>query len=263
MNKVVVVSGASSGIGLSIANLLTQKGYVVYGLARRAPQTEHKFSFISTDVTDDVAIKQAVATILEKEKRVDALINCAGMGISSAIEYTSKEEFQKIFDVNVYGTFALTKALIPALRETKGMIINVGSVAGVLTIPFQTFYSMTKVAISTFSEGLRMELKPFGVRVVTVLPGDTKTGFTAAREKKETSDPGYSKRIEKSVKTMEHDEEHGKDPMTVAKACARMLKKKHPPVAVTVGFKYKLFVFLKRLLPSRWVNAILYSMYGK
>ncbi|MCX5775844.1 MAG: SDR family NAD(P)-dependent oxidoreductase [Firmicutes bacterium] len=260
--KVVVVSGASSGIGLSIANLLTQKGYVVYGLARRTPQGKHEFSFISTDVTDDAAIHQAVATILEKEKRVDALINCAGMGISGAVEYTSKEEFQKIFDVNVYGTFALTKALIPALRETKGMIINIGSVAGVLTIPFQTFYSMTKVAVSTFSEGLRMELKPFGVRVVTVL-GDTKTGFTAAREKQQTTDPGYAKRLEKSVKMMEHDEEHGKDPITVAKVCARLLKKKHPPVAVTVGFKYKLFVFLKRLLPSRLVNTILFVMYGK
>ena len=102
MNKVVVVSGASSGIGLSIANLLTQEGYVVYGLARRTPQGKHKFSFISTDVTDDAAIQKAVTTILQKEKRMDALINCAGMGISGAVEYTSKEEFQKIFDVNVY-----------------------------------------------------------------------------------------------------------------------------------------------------------------
>lgn len=257
------MSGASSGIGLSIADLLTQRGYVIYGLSRRAPQGTHAFSYISTDVTDDAAIQKAVAIILEKEKHVNAIINCAGIGISGAVEYTTKEEFQKIFDVNVYGTFALTRAFIPALRESKGMIINIGSVAGVLTIPFQSFYSMTKAAISTFSEGLRMELKPFGVRVTTVLPGDTKTGFTVAREKKETSDPGYSKRIEKSVKTMERDEEHGKDPITVAKVCARLLKRKHPPVKVTVGLKYKLFVFLKKILPSRLVNAVIYSMYGK
>ena len=263
MNKVVVISGASSGIGLETARYLVAKGYTVYGLARRKPQVALPFSFIPTDISDASSIQEAVSTLLEKETHIDALINCAGMGISGAIQHTSLQDVQKMFDVNLFGAFALTKALIPALRETKGMVINISSVAGVLTVPFQTFYSMSKSALNTFSEGLRMEVKPLGIRVVSVLPGDTKTGFTAAREKTVSTDPAYQKRLEKSLARMEKDEQNGKSPLTVAKAVARLLNRKHPPVKATVGFEYKLFVFLKKILPSRFVNWILFLMYAR
>lgn len=263
MNKVIVISGASSGIGLETARYLAKKGYTVYGLARRKPQGSLPFSMIQTDITDGSSIQNAVSLLLEKETHIDALINCAGMGISGPVQHTNLNEVQKMFDVNLFGTFALTKALIPALRESRGMIINISSVAGVLTVPFQTFYSMSKSALNSFSEGLRMEVKPLGIRVVSVLPGDTKTGFTEAREKVVTTDPAYSKRLETSVRRMEKDEQNGKSPTTVAKACARLLKRKHPPVKVTVGFEYKLFVFLKKILPSRFVNWVLYWMYAK
>ncbi len=263
MNKVVVISGASSGIGLETARYLVAKGYTVYGLARRKPEGVLPFSFISTDISDAASIQSTVNTLLEKETHIDALINCAGMGISGAIQHTSLEDVQKMFNVNLFGAFSLTKALIPALRETKGMVINISSVAGVLTVPFQTFYSMSKSALNTFSEGLRMEVKPLGIRVVSVLPGDTKTGFTAAREKTLSNDPAYQKRLEKSLARMEKDEQNGKSPLTVAKTVARLLKHKHPPVKVTVGFEYKLFIFLKKILPSRFVNWILFLMYAR
>lgn len=263
MNKIVVISGASSGIGLETARYLVAKGYTVYGLARRKPEGVLPFSFISTDISDAASIQSTVNTLLEKETHIDALINCAGMGISGAIQHTSLEDVQKMFNVNLFGAFSLTKALIPALRETKGMVINISSVAGVLTVPFQTFYSMSKSALNTFSEGLRMEVKPLGIRVVSVLPGDTKTGFTAAREKTLSNDPAYQKRLEKSLARMEKDEQNGKSPLTVAKAVARLLKRKHPPVKVTVGFEYKLFIFLKKILPTRFVNWILFLMYAR
>ncbi len=263
MNKVIVISGASSGIGLETALFLNKKGYTVYGLARRKPQGTLPFSLIPTDITDASSIQQAVALLMEKETHIDALINCAGMGISGPVQHTDGKDVQKMFDVNLFGTFALTKALLPSLRETKGMIINISSVAGVLTVPFQTFYSMSKAALISFSEGLRMEVKPLGIRVVSVLPGDTKTGFTGAREKASTNDPAYAKRLEKSILRMEKDEQNGKSPRTVAKACARLLKHKHPPLKVTVGFEYKLFIFLKKILPSRFVNWVLYHMYAK
>ena len=99
--------------------------------------------------------------------------------------------------------------------------------------------------------------------MVSVLPGDTKTGFTAAREKTLSNDPAYQKRLEKSLARMEKDEQNGKSPLTVAKAVARLLKRKHPPVKVTVGFEYKLFIFLKKILPSRFVNWILFLMYAR
>ena len=263
MSKVVVISGASSGIGLETARYLAKQGYTVYGLARHKPQGVLPFSFLMTDISNSASIQETVSSLLEKETHIDALINCAGMGISGAIQHTALEDVQKMFDVNLFGTFALTKALIPALRESKGMILNISSVAGVLTVPFQTFYSMSKSALNTFSEGLRMEVKPLGIRVVSVLPGDTKTGFTAAREHVASTDPAYTKRLEKSLSRMEKDEQNGKSPLSVAKACARLLKRKHPPVKVTVGFDYKLFVFLKKILPTRFVNWILFLMYAQ
>lgn len=263
MNKVVVVSGASSGIGFAIASHLETQGYTVYGLSRTTPKIAFRFNHLVTDVTKEDSIASAVQTILSRESRVDALINCAGMGISGAIEHTSMDSVQKMFDVNLFGMFQLTKTMIPALRESKGMILNVGSVAGVLTIPFQTFYSMSKSAVNAFSEGLRMELKPFGIRVSTILPGDTQTGFTAAREKNQIIDPLYQDRIQRSVSSMEKDEEQGMSPLSVAKVAQRLLKRKHLPVMVAVGLKYKLFVFLKRIVPARFVNYILYQMYGK
>jgi short-subunit dehydrogenase len=151
---------------------------------------------------------------------------------------------------------------IPYLRKTKGRIVNIGSVAGELTIPFQTFYSMTKASVAALSEGLNMELKPFGIKVITVMPGDTKTGFTNNRRKTEVTNELYNDRIQKSISRMEKDEQHGKNPISVSKLIYKVIRKRRPPIKTTVGVDYKFLVFLKRLLPTRFVNYILYKMYA-
>lgn len=263
--RVVVVTGASSGIGLVTAKHLHSLGYVVYGLSRTLPKETVPFAYVTADLASVEAVETAVSTIAQTEKSLYALVNCAGMGISGAAEYATDAEVKKIFDVNVFGLHRLTRALIPLLRsETNSRIVNVSSVAAELVIPFQTFYSMTKAAINAYTEGLRMELRPFGIRVCAVMPGDTKTGFTGAREKSAVqTNVLYGERIVRSVKRMEQDEQKGKDPMTAAKTIARMLKRKKPPLYATVGLEYKVFVFLKRLLPTSLRNFILYSMYGK
>jgi short-subunit dehydrogenase len=259
MKKVVVITGASSGIGKACANYLVDKGYTVYGL-NRTPVESDKIKYLKCDVTDEEQVKKALSEIKED---IYAVINNAGMGISGAIEYASSEDIDRIIAVNIKGVINVCKYAIPRLRITKGKIINIGSVAGELTIPFQTFYSMSKVAVSTFSEGLSMELKPFGIKVTTVLPGDTKSEFSNNRKKTETIDDIYKDRIKRSIERMEKDEHNGKDPLSVAKVIAKVLKKKKPPLKVTVGFTYKLFVFLKRILPVKLVNYILYKMYGE
>ncbi|MCK9471795.1 MAG: SDR family NAD(P)-dependent oxidoreductase [Bacilli bacterium] len=259
MKKVVVITGASSGIGKVCANYLYDKGYKVYGL-NRTPIISEKIEYIKCDVTNEEDVKNAFLNI---EEDIYAVINNAGMGISGAIEYATSEDVSRIIDVNIKGVINVCKYAIPRLRATKGKIINIGSVAGELTIPFQTFYSMSKVAVSTYTEGLRMELKPFGIKATTVLPGDTKSSFSKNRKKTEVVDELYKDRIERSISRMEKDEQSGKDPISVAKVIYKLLKRKNPPVKVTVGFIYKLFVFLKRILPSRLVNYILYKMYGE
>src|SRR5690554_1070096 len=259
MRKVVVITGASSGIGKVCAEYLYDKGYKVYGLNRRVIESD-KIHYLKCDVTNEEAVKLAFDSI---EEDIYAVINNAGIGISGAIEYATSEDVDKIFAVNVKGVVNVCKYAIPRLRKTKGKIINIGSVAGELTIPFQTFYSMTKVAVSTYTEGLAMELRPFGIKATAVLPGDTKSNFVSNRKKTDVVDEVYGERIIRSIAKMEKDEKNGKDPITVARVIHKVLKKKNPPIKVTVGFEYKLFVFLKRLLPQRLVNYILFKMYGE
>jgi len=263
--KVILITGASSGIGFAIASRLHQEGHIVYGVSRNYPKRDYAFHYLLCDITKPAMIDSLVAEISQKEGEIDVLINCAGMGISGAIEETSETQFDKIFNINIKGMFMVTKAFLPLLRtRPNAKIINIGSVAGSLVIPFQAFYSMTKASVAAFSETLRMELKPLGVDVCTILPGDTKTDFTINREKNANSDTSvYSERVSRSVRKMEHDEQHGKSPDSVAKIVSRLIRRKSMPVQVTVGFQYKLFLVLQRLLPKRFVNWAIYQLYGK
>ena len=259
---VAVVTGASSGIGLATAKMLMQKGVKVYGMAHN--DFEANFKYIKCDVTSIEQIKAALQTVFDAEGRIDFLVNCAGMGISGSVESTPENKMRKIFDVNFFGTVNMCKAAIPFMRQNNfGHIVNISSVAGELPIPFQTFYSATKASIESFTAGLSMEVKPFGIKAVCVLPGDTKTGFTQAREKNTTDDKSYGKRINKSVGQMEHDEQHGMTPESVAKVICKALFKKSPKPINAVGFKYKLFLFLSKILPKRFVYKILFDMYAK
>ena len=158
----------------------------------------------------------------------------------------------------------MCKAVVPYMRKNNfGHIVNISSVAGELPIPFQTFYSATKASIESFTAGLSMEVKPFGIKAVCVLPGDTKTGFTAAREKNAADDESYGKRVENSVGQMEKDEQDGMTPESVAKVICKALFKKNPKPINVVGFKYKFFLFLSHILPKRLVYKILYDLYAK
>jgi len=256
--KTIIITGASSGIGLVTGEFLVSKGYKVYGLSR-SKGTSQLINYIACDVTKKEQVEKAFNEVGED---IHAVINNAGIGISGAVEYATSEDIKKIIDVNLIGVVNVCQVAIPYLRKTKGRIVNIGSVAGDLTIPFQTFYSVTKSAVNILTEGLYMELKPFKIKVINVMPGDTKTSFTNNRQKTDVVDDLYQERIKKSIERMEKDEQHGKKPITVSKVIYKMLKKKRPPLKIAVGFEYKLFVFLKRLLPNRLVNYILYKMYA-
>ncbi len=261
-NKVIIITGSSSGIGQVTAEYLA-KDYIVYGLSR-SNTGDKEINHIPCDVTKKDDIKNAFNQVYENEGRIDVIINNAGLGVSGAIEYSTDEELSKIINLNVIGLVNVCKASIPYLRKTKGKIINISSVAGVLTIPFQAYYSMTKASVIVITEALRMELKPFEIKVTSVLPGDTKTNFTKNRDHPVVlEDNIYKDRIARSINKMEKDEQKGVDPIKVSKVIKKVIKKKNPPIKVTVGLDYKLLVFLKRLLPDKFVNYILYKMYAK
>ncbi|HEY8395971.1 MAG TPA: SDR family NAD(P)-dependent oxidoreductase [Bacilli bacterium] len=256
--KTVVITGASSGIGLVTGEYLARKGFKVYGLSRTKGESE-LITYIACDVTDKNQVESAFGMIGED---IDAVINNAGIGIGGAVEYTSAEDLRRIIDVNIIGVVNVCQVALPYLRKTKGRIINIGSVAGDMAIPFQTFYSVTKAGIGIFSEALNIETRPFGVRVTLVLPGDTKTSFTAHRKKELSEDEIYGKRIKNSLEKMEKDEINGMPPVKVSKVIYKVLRKKNPPIRITVGFSYKILVFLKRFVPYRFLNYVLYKMYG-
>ena len=264
MNRTVVVTGASSGIGYAIATRLAANGWTVVGLSRTLPTLPHAFDYVLADLSREADVETAVAErILPRHPRIDALVNCAGMGISGAIEETPVADARRQFDVNLFGAFAITKALLPALREARGRIVNVSSVAAELAIPFQAFYSMSKAALNAFTATLRIELRPLGVQACAVLPGDTATGFTAHREKRAGTTGIYDARVARSLAKMERDERHGMSPDAVAGVVERALNRRRMRAQVAVGFQYKLFLFLKRIVPGRLVEAVLYDWYGK
>ena len=258
---VVVITGGSSGIGLETAKLFAEDNKnSVYVLNRHEVYLDN-INWIKCDVTNSKEIFDAVKEISNKENNhINILINNAGMGISGAIEYHSLEEINKIIDVNLVGLVNVTRAFLPLLGKGD-KIINISSVAGPISIPYQTMYSVTKAGVLAFSNGLRNELRPLGIKVTSVLPGDTKTGFTASREK--SVDNGrYGDRIEKSVSKMEKDESSGVPACKVAKKILKVSKKKNPNTYYVVGLSYRLLVYLSRILPKRFVNWIIFKIYG-
>lgn len=262
MNKVVIITGGSSGIGYATANHFSQKNYIVYEFSRKGISRDG-VKHLTCDVTKEDECISAVEYVINESKRIDIIINNAGFGISGAIEFTDMESAKRLFDVNFFGTHNVIKASLKYLKESKGRIINVSSVGGVLYLPFQAFYSASKAATNALTLALRNEVKNYGVSVCAVLPGDVKTGFTKAREKSLDGEKEYGGRIERSVSLMEKDEQGGMTPDFVAKKIYKVGKKKRVKPMYTVGFKYKLFTVLNKILPSRLVNYIVYLIYAR
>ncbi len=265
--KTALVTGASSGIGKAIFSKLIDSGWVVYGTSRKIEKGNVKEVsggfMIHMDVTDESSIDSAYKIIKEKEGGLDALINNAGNGIAGAVEDTSAKEAMWQFDVNYFGMLRTVRAFFDMLMKKEGIIINVSSVAGVLSIPFQGQYSASKAALEAASEALRMEVKPYGVRVCLVEPGDTKTEFTQNRTWSEAAEGSrYEKTMKASIQKMEHDEQNGVSPAKVAEVVWKMMQKKNPPVRKAVGLSYQILIFLKRLLPDKLVLWILGKMYA-
>ncbi|MBO5066529.1 MAG: SDR family oxidoreductase [Clostridia bacterium] len=261
--KVIAITGASSGIGRYTAIALMNMGHIVYDLSRRnIPNGNVKY--IKTDVTDEENVRASIDEIIKNEKRIDVVINCAGYGISGAVEFTRLCDAKRQFDVNFFGMVNVNKAVIPYMRkEGKGLIINISSVAAVTHIPFQTYYSASKAAVESYTCALANELKPFGIFVSAIQPGDICTEFTSARNKSFLGDDVYEGRISRSVEGMEKDEQKGMSPEFAGKYIAKVALKKRPKPIYAIGFSYKAVCLLCKVVPCGWRNKIIGSLYAK
>ena len=260
--KVIVISGASSGIGLATANFFLKNGWVVYGIARKpAEEIKVDFNYYQGDICDSELMQKIAKEIYEKEGQIDILFNNAGFGISGAIEFTEKEKVEKIFDVNTIAQIDMCKIYIPYLRGTKGKIIFTSSVAAPASISFQACYSATKAAIESFALALSKELKKQGIKVACVRPGDTKTGFTEARDKNEQTSEVYGDIIKKKTSNMEKFENRGMQPIAVSKLVYKIANRKNPPLISSVGLGYKFISSILKIVPVRWSNYFIYKFY--
>lgn len=262
-NKVAIVTGGTSGIGRATALALQADGWTVYELSRRAVG-KADVRHIVADITKEETLAAAVAQVMEAEGRIDLVVNNAGFGISGAIEFTTTEEAQRLFDANLFGMVRMNRCVVPIMRrQGGGRIINLSSVAAPVAIPFQAYYSATKAAVNDYTMALANELRPFGVTVCAVQPGDIRTGFTAAREKVIEGDDIYQGRIGRSVARMEHDEQTGMDPAKAGRFIANVAAKQSVKPLYTIGASYKFFVFLVRILPGRALNWLVGLLYAK
>lgn len=262
--KVAIVTGASSGIGKCVAEELVSCGIKVYDFSRRKTAHVPGIEYIATDVTDPKNIDESFNAVLVKEGKTDILINCAGFGISGAIEFTSLEEAKSQFEVNFFGMTNMCRAILPQMRKRgEGRIVNISSVAAPCAIPFQAYYSASKSAINTYTAALANEVKPYGITVTVVQPGDICTGFTEARKKSCAGDEEYGGRVHRSVAKMEDDEKNGMNPGAAAKYIVKIaLKRKVKPI-YTIGFTYKAICVLCKLLPCGFLNYLIYRLYAE
>ena len=269
--KVVLLTGASSGIGQAVAVRLAVDGFRIYGLTRKKELLPKKpgesggfLQMIHGDITNDASVAAAVESVMEAEGRLDILINCAGIGIAGSIEDTSIEEAKVQFETCFFGPMRMCRQVLPIMRrQGGGQLINIGSVAEYIPIPFQSMYSASKYALESFTQALRVEVEPFNIRVSIVAPGDTKTNFTAARmyTKQSVTNLAYREQFKRALYAMVSYEMKGKNPDTVAKVVGRIIDKKNPPIRVSVCFEYKLIALGKRLFPLKWVDALYKKIY--
>ena len=258
MGQVAIVTGGSSGIGAAAAEYLAAHGCTVYEFSRHEKSGgSASVHHVTADVTDEASVAAAVQSVLDAEGRIDILLNNAGFGISGAAEFTSVEEAKRQLEVNFWGMVRVTRTVLPVMRaQRSGRIVNTSSVAAVTPIPFQTYYSVSKAAINSFTMSVGNEVRPYGIRISAVMPGDTRTRSFAG-------DDAYGGRISRSVAKMEKDERGGVSASVVGAALGRAALSKSRKVFCTVGFVYRLVIFLMRLLPSTAANAILGKMYAE
>ena len=264
--KVIMVTGATSGFGKATALYLAGIGHKVYGFGRSVEGTKEEAGgnliMMRMDVNDSASVNSAVNAVITAEGRIDVLLSAAGLGFGGSIEDASVAEAKDIFETNFYGLMRVNKAVLPQMRMQKsGLIILVSSIGGLIGLPFQGVYSATKFATEGMAEAMSMEVRPFGIDVVIVEPGDFATGFTANRVKAVAAVSGesaYKAAYERAMKNIEKDETSGYKPDVFASAISRIIQARRRKLRYLIGSPLqKSSILIKKLLPSRLFERIM------
>ena len=253
----IIITGTSTGIGFALGEYFGKKGHKVYGLSRKNIQNPY-FTTIPTDITELEQIQTAIAKILETEKNIDLVINNAGMGMSGAVEDSTKEQITRLFNLNLIGAVQMMSAVLPSMRNQKsGKIINISSIGSEMGLPFRGFYSASKSALDKVTEAIRYEVSPWNIDVCSLHLGDIKTNIAEGRVMTEVSEP-YKKVFDKTHELMNAHVADGTEPVEVAKYIDSLLEKKKWKAHYYFGkFGQKIGVPLKWLLPQNFYENLM------
>lgn len=263
MKKVVLVTGASSGIGEAIASYLNDRGYIVYGASRTAPSTD-KYSPIKLDVTDEESIAKAIKEIISQEGKIDVLINNAGVGSVGVIENTPIDDVKKSFEVNFFGVLRMCQAVLPYMRQQHfGRIINTSTLGSMIGLPFRAFYSASKGSMDLMTEALRLEVDRFGIQACTIHPGEVKTNIGLHRVVSASAeDKVYGPVVKKAMDKLDEAMKHGKNPAIFGPLIEKIINAKKIKRNYYLGnFNELLGIRLKKLLPYYLYERILKSYF--
>ncbi|MDB4401949.1 SDR family oxidoreductase [Algibacter sp.] len=265
MSKVVLITGGSSGIGKSVGEFLSEKGFIVYGTSRSPEKyKQSKFPILALDVKDEATISETVNTIIDKEGQLDVVINNAGAGITGPIEETPNAEIKNNFDTNFFGPINVIKAVLPQMRKQHaGLIINITSIAGYMGLPYRGVYSASKGALELLTEAFRMEIKDFNIKMTNIAPGDFATNIAAGRYHAPLLDDSpYKKPYGDTLDLMNTHVDNGSDPDMMAKSVYRIINTPNPKGHYKVGeFMQKFSIVLKRILPDKVYEKLLMNHY--
>lgn len=265
MNKVVLITGGSSGLGKAIGVFLLHKGYTVYGTSRHPDRiTNPEFPLLTMDVRNGASIKEAITQVIQSAGRLDVVINNAGVGITGPVEEIPTEEIKNNFETNFFGPIEVIKASLSQMRAQKsGVIINITSIAGYMGLPYRGIYSASKGALEIVTEAISMEVKHFGVTMVNVAPGDFTTNIAAGRYHAPViKGSAYELPYGSTLKQMDEHVDSGSNPDEMAKAIYDIINAKNPKLHYKIGrFMQKFSIVLKRILPDRIYESMLMNHY--
>lgn len=260
---VALVTGASSGIGLVTAQALARAGYRVFGTSRKPVADRPDFTMLVCDVTDQASVDQLVAAIVRQAGRIDVVVNNAGVGLLGGAEESSIAQVQRLFDVNVFGVVRVVNAVLPIMRGQKGgRIVNMSSILGLIPSPYNGFYASTKHAIEGYSESLDHEVREFGIRVVMVEPGVTRTAFEENLTRADRPMAIYAEGRSRSEGLMRAWVEAGDPPQVVADAVVKAAMAKAPKLRYSAGPQSNQVRALRRYMPEALVDKVLRKFNG-
>jgi NAD(P)-dependent dehydrogenase (short-subunit alcohol dehydrogenase family) len=269
MKKVALITGASSGMGKVTARYLFEKGYVVYGVARRVEKMKDLSDLgihtLLMDVTNDASMVSGVETILHEEGRIDVLVNNAGFGSYGAIEDVPIEDARYQLEVNVFGAARLMQLVLPAMRESGfGKIVNISSIGGKITTPFGGWYHASKFALEALSDCLRNEVAPFGVDVIVIEPGGIKSewgsiAFDNLLKTSGSSSSPYHQTIQSFSEAFAKTEEKNPGPEIIAELIYKAIEAKTPKTRYVAGYMAKPAIFMRKVLSDRMMDKVLMS----